>query len=160
MAGQILVPLKRNDRIEDVIPYIEDVAKPGMRVSFFIPYPVEPWLWLRDHWVTTESPREAILAGRKITESYSWDMQRGLAERKVVLARQALHKKGVEVTVDVYTGSLKRVVESYLSNGDVQLIVMRARSRIMSFLYGAIPLFGLFKRPSFSPVLLVHHRPA
>lgn len=34
MAKQILVPLKEHDRIEEIIPYIEEVARPGMRVVF------------------------------------------------------------------------------------------------------------------------------
>jgi hypothetical protein len=34
MAGEILVPLSLHDRIGDIIPYIEEVAKEGMRVVF------------------------------------------------------------------------------------------------------------------------------
>lgn len=162
MAGQILVALKRHDRIDKIIPYVEEVAKPGMRVVFLIPYPLEAWPYLRDHWVTTESPREATLEGRKIMERYSWEVQTGLAEEKVLPAREALSKRGVQVAVDVYTGPLKRVVGSYTQNGDVHLIVMRdgIGLRIMRFLYGTIPLFGLFKPPTFSSVLFVHPRSA
>lgn len=158
MAREILVPLNRHDRIEEIIPYLKELAKPGMRVVFLIPYPVELWLWLWDHWVTTESPREATLAGRKIMDRYSWEKQRGLAEQKVFLARETLHKRGVEVAVDVYTGSLRGVVGDYTANGDVHLIMMRAdRGRPMMRLLRRISVpFGLFKRPSFSPVLLLH----
>jgi hypothetical protein len=34
MAEQILVTLKRHDRIEEIIPYLEKVAQPGTTVVF------------------------------------------------------------------------------------------------------------------------------
>jgi hypothetical protein len=37
MAEQILVPLKRNDRVEEMIPYIEKVTRLGMGVVFLAP---------------------------------------------------------------------------------------------------------------------------
>lgn len=158
MAAQILVSLKRNDRIEGILPYIEEITKPGMKVVFLMPYPLNSWAYLQDHWVTTESPREAMLAGRKIIDTYSWDVQRGLAEQKVFPVREALSRKGVEVAVDVYTGGLKKAATDYMANGDVRLIMIGAGSglRIMRFLRGAISLLGLSRRPSFSPVLLLH----
>ena len=61
MAGQILVPFNSHLRVEDIISVIEEAAKPGMRVVFLVRYPVDPWVWFRDHWVTTESSRDAML---------------------------------------------------------------------------------------------------
>lgn len=157
MAGTILVPIRRSDRIEEIIPYIEAIAPPMARVVFLIPYPVELWLWLSDHWITTESPREAMLAGRRLQEKYSWEMQRALAEQKIAAARQALQKKGVEVAVDVYTGSLGNLLAEYRASGDVRLIIMRARNglRIIRYLQEKLSFLGLVKRPSFRPVLLL-----
>lgn len=158
MAGKILVQLKRHDQIDDIIPYVEKITRPGMKVIFLIGYPIEPWLWVRDHWVTTESPREAMLAGRKIMERYSWETQKGLAEKKVFPAREALRERGVEVAVDVYTGRLTEVVESYTLNGDVHLIMVPTNNShlIMRLLQAAARLFGMAERPSVSPVLLLH----
>jgi hypothetical protein len=47
MAGQILVSLRSEDRIEDIMPYITEVAKAGMSVIFLIRYPVTPWCGCR-----------------------------------------------------------------------------------------------------------------
>ena len=41
LQGKILVPLRRGDRIEDMIPYIEQIAWPGCRVMLLIHYSVE-----------------------------------------------------------------------------------------------------------------------
>ena len=125
MSGQILVPFNSHVRVEDIISVIEKAAKPGMRVVFLVRYPVDPWEWFRDHWVTTASARYAVLAGRKVMERYSWDGQMALAEEMVAPLRSVLQKMGVKATVDVYTGSLSSVVETY-RRGDEISLVMRA----------------------------------
>jgi hypothetical protein len=37
MAKEILVPIKSNEGIEDIIPFIETVMQPGTKVVFVIP---------------------------------------------------------------------------------------------------------------------------
>jgi hypothetical protein len=161
MAGKILVALKSNDRLEEIIPYIEKIAQPGMSVVFLLRYPVTgDFLSLGDHWVTTESPREAMLAGRRIMQRYSWDVQRGLAEQRITVAREALRGKGIQVAVDVYTDSLRRVVRHYTATGDVHLIMMGAGSGhpMMRLLRWTAPLLGIFRMRTSSPVLLFSPR--
>jgi len=41
MNKKILVPLGRHDRSEEIIPYIENVARPGMKVVFLVRYLVD-----------------------------------------------------------------------------------------------------------------------
>ena len=139
MAGQILVPFNSQLRVKDIVSVLEEAAKPGMRVVFLVRYPVDPWEWFRDHWVTTASARDAVLAGRKVMERYSWDGQMALAEEMVAPWRSVLQKMGVTATVDVYAGSLSSVVETYC-RGDESSLVMRAQNNlpIMRFLRGPI----------------------
>jgi hypothetical protein len=138
MAGQILVPFNSHLRIKDIVSVIEEAAKPGMGVIFLVRYPVDPWEWFRDHWVTTESSRDAMLAGRKITERYSREGQRALAEEMVAPWRYALQKMGVTVAVAVYAGSLASVVETY-RRADETSLVMRAQNNL--------PIRGFLRRP-------------
>lgn len=154
MAGQIFVPFNSHLRMKDTLSVIEEAAKPGTTVVFLIRYPVDPWAWFRDHWVTTESSRDAMLAGRKIMEKYSWERQRAVAEETVAPWRHVLQKMGVKATVDIYTGSLSSVVKNN-SRGDEISLVMRAENDlpIMGFLHRPIGFVGLFKRASFRPVL-------
>ena len=139
MAGQILVPFNSHLRVEDIISVIEEAAKPGMRVVFLVRYPVDAWEWFRDHWITTASARDAMLAGRKVMERYSWEGQKMLAEKMVAPWRYVLQKIGVTVAVDVYTGSLSSVVENY-RRGDETSLVMRAQNNLpmMGFLRGPV----------------------
>jgi hypothetical protein len=45
MKKLILVPLKRNDRAEDLMPYVEEIARPDMKAVFMVPYPVDGFRW-------------------------------------------------------------------------------------------------------------------
>ena len=45
MKKLILVPLNRNDRAEDLMPYVEEVARAGMKAVFLVPYPVDGFRW-------------------------------------------------------------------------------------------------------------------
>src|SRR5919106_3338572 len=161
MTGQILVALTSRHPIEEVIPHIEEIATAGMRVVFLIRFPAHPWTWLQDHWVTTESSREATLVGRKIMERYSWDLQRGLAEERLAPWRHVLQDMGVEVSVDLFTGSFASAVASYSAGGDFALI-LRPQNRVVvtRFLHSTIGFAGLLKSLSFRPVFSFRSRGA
>jgi len=96
--------------------------------------------------------------GENINSTQSMEKQRLVVEHKVFLALEALLKRGIEITSDIYTGSLRRAVRSYTRKGDVHLIVMRARRELMmmDFLHKAFPVFGWFKRSTFLPILVLH----
>jgi hypothetical protein len=157
MAQQILVPLRRDDRIDEILPYIEKLCQPGMRVVFFIRYPVSGFAGLQNQLLNMETGIN-MQAARQIAERYTWDRQEQLAKQRVFPACKVLRTRGAEVAVEVYTDSPRKVVRNYTLKGDVHLIMMRAGLglRIRRLLREAISSFGLFKRPSFSPVLLVH----
>jgi len=123
MEDQILVPFNAHNRVSDIISVIEKAAKPGMRIVFLVRYPVNILEWLRDHWVTTESSRDAALEATKIMDKYSIEGQRALAEKIVAPWRPALEKMGVKATVDVYTGSLSSVVENYRRHDGVSFLI-------------------------------------
>ena len=40
MAIKILVPLRKHDRLEEIVPYMEEMAEPGASVVFLIRHPV------------------------------------------------------------------------------------------------------------------------
>lgn len=166
MARQILVALKSEDRLGQMIPYIEEIAQPGMKVVFLIGF--HPG-------AASKAPRYDSLALNCLedvqfaadlekpgspNENVSGSMEEPSlsTEHKVFLALEALHKRGVEIAVDVYAGSLKRVVKNYINKGNVHFIMKRVGkgSAIMQFVRRAFPFFGSFNRRTFSPVILLH----
>src|SRR5687768_14492892 len=96
MAKEILVALKGRDRLSHMIPYIEKIAQPGMKVVFLMRSCPQPAFAgsLNDR-------EEALFAGcvdeerstREPRDSSFMDEQRLIAEHKVFLAQQALLKR-------------------------------------------------------------------
>ena len=120
MTAQILVPLGTNDRTDAIIPYIEKVARPGMKVVFLLPFPVggPRYSFHTDFFLL---PR-----AEEMMNYYSWEGNLQRARRKLFFASEVLRPKGVEVAVDVYIGSLKKAIRSHVLDGDVHLIMTRA----------------------------------
>jgi hypothetical protein len=158
MAQKILVALKRGDRIEEIVPYLEEVTKPGMSVVFLIHHPVKGFKWLQAYCGIMQCGLDSALAIRRMIESYSMRMRTQLARQKVFNTCENLHKLGVKAAVDVYTGSRREALRSYGNNGDTHLIVMwpGIGQRIMSILHGAVSIGSIFSEPFFSSVLLFH----
>ena len=168
MARQVLVALKSEDRLSQIIPYIEKIAQPGMKVVFLIRF--KPQAYAKPSWhdsIELRCPEESAFfegelekprfTGENVGGRQSIEQQRLSVEHKVFLALEALRKRGIEISVDVYTGSLRRAVKSCARKGDVRLVVMRAKRKVMmDFFYKAFPVFGLVKQPTFSPVLVLH----
>lgn len=158
MAEKILVALKSRDRLSRMIPYIENVAKPGMKVVFLIPFgPQTGFSAARDNFLplTVEEAKffgnqEAKLTNR----AQPIEEQKRLTEHKVFLAIEKLLKKGIDVTVDVYTGSLRSALKNYTLKGNVHLIMKRAGKALMmmQFFCRTVPNFILTKEPRFSPI--------
>ena len=111
MIGQILVPLRRNDKIEDVVPYLEQIARPGSRVILLIHYSVEGIDWLQSKSTTS------VIKEQK------------LVDKNTFLALEPLRARAVMVALDIYAGPLRKVVKQYTGKGDIDLVMIVAGSR-------------------------------
>jgi hypothetical protein len=155
MNKKILVPLAQNDRAEEIIPYVENVARPGMKVVFLMRYPVDGFIWGKE-----EYGMRAALEAKQLINHYSWEENLCRAAKRISYAAEVLGSKGVEATVDVYAGGLKKALRAYTQNGDVHLIMMRAgiADWIARLFDGTGSLFDWFRSPRFYPVLLTQVR--
>ena len=155
MTKKILVPLEQYNRTEEMIPYIEKVARPGMKVVFLMRYPVDGI-----RWQTEAFGIMAALEARELINHYSWEGNLERAKRKVAPACEVLRTKGVEADIDVYAGSLKKAIRSHTLNGDVHLIMTRTGigDWIARLFDGTGSVCDWFSRPRFSPVLLINPR--
>ena len=158
MAARILVPLKKHDRIEQIVPCIEKVADPGASVVFLVHRPVNGLKWLQAYCGIAQCGLGKTLTVRRMVESYSLKTRMQLAQGGVFKNCEALHDMGLNFTVDVYTGSVRKTLRSYANNGDASLLVMRPGigQRIKSFLQGVDSIGTMFRRPTASSVLLLH----
>ena len=152
MNKKILVPLSRYDRSEAMIPYIEKVSRPGMKVSFLMRYPLDGFFWGKEEFGT-----RAKLQAKQLAKYYSWEGNLERAREIVASTCEALRAKGIEASVDVYAGSLKKAVRHHVAGGDVHLVVSNSGfgSVIGNLLSSAASAFGL-RRAGYHPVCLVY----
>jgi hypothetical protein len=155
MNKKILVTLGQYDRSDEMIPYIENVARPGMTVVFLVRYLVDGVGWRKE-----EYGMKAALKAKELVNHYSWEGNLENARKRVAPGCEALRARGIEASVDVYAGSLKKAMRSHMLNGDVDLIMTRAGigGWIARIFDDTNSVFKWFKRPSLSPVMLINPR--
>ena len=159
MAGRILVPLKGSDRIENFLPYIEEIVKPGMKITFLVHYGRVGCNTLNDQLLAIHTGIEPfMLPGRNRDE----DRLKGRicsAEKQIFPACASLRDRGVEVGVSVYAGALRRVVREYMQKEDVHLVMRSGtNNHFMRLLRRVDSILRFLKSPPIPPVLLIHPR--
>jgi hypothetical protein len=120
---KLLLTMAGHEPVEELMPCLETLVRPGITVMFLLPYPVESRSYLLDHWVTTESVRDAMAVGRKIQRRYDWEAQKELAWQIVAPAAAALEARGVGVEVHLYSGSRAKVIKNYTVDKDIHWIM-------------------------------------
>ena len=81
MEKLLVVMTQNDDPVENLMPCLESLVKPGMVVIFLFQYPVDSRSYFRDHRITVESARHATAVGRNIVHRYDWEAQKGLAQQ-------------------------------------------------------------------------------
>jgi hypothetical protein len=156
MSRQVLVPLKGRDRIEEFLPYVEDLALPGTKIVFLIHFGTS-------HYKELAGQLLAFQTGAPANSSLDRTAPQNLADRESTVERQfriageELRSRGVKIEVKFYTGSLRKMVREYVQSDPVQLVMMsRGRNRVLSWLR-QIGLSLRVAQPSLAmPVLLCH----
>jgi hypothetical protein len=123
MGNYILVPLKTNDRIEEIIPRIVEVVQTGMTVIFLTPY--QPNGFFKNRRIRAGLSAKGMLTDGKALKKYSYEEQTRLADERISLARDALHGRGVRVIAYVYMDSLVNLLKCYRRNGGIHRVLMR-----------------------------------
>jgi hypothetical protein len=157
MAGDILVPMRRSDQIDDFLPYLEQVAQPGMKVVFLLRSDVDGFKNLADQLLAIHTGiRPDFLPAASSKEDVT-EERRFSAERQLLPVCDALKKRGVDIRVNVYAGSLRRVVREYMQEKPVRLVMMRPRvSWIARHVCRVSRIVRRFNSVTFPPVILLH----
>jgi hypothetical protein len=156
LTEQILVPLRRHDRVEEFLPYVEDIARPGMTVVFLVYLGRSGLKELTDQLLAIQTGCPELLPAMSSAEEIVGNRRR-LAEAQITAACLALRNRGVRIEVNVYAGRLQRIIDEYLQKQDVQFIMMRpSGSRMMRFLRNHGSMSRFVKLSPVPPVLLLH----
>src|SRR5262245_58399497 len=92
--------------MEDVIPYLEQIAGPGSRVIFLV-HGLD--------WFQSKSMPSVIKEQKMVSENNT--------------ALEPLRERDVTVALDIYAGPLRKVVKQYTLRGDIDLVMIAARGK-------------------------------
>jgi len=122
MRGQILVPLKKRDRIGEIIRCLDLIAQPGMTVTFIVAYH-ENVSWPNVELTAIHTGLRTAGNLQRLAANSSREAQLRWHEKRIAEARGALRKRGLSVRVHFYNGSFARAVAS-LREIDTEMIVL------------------------------------
>ena len=120
---KVLVIMTKDDSVRKLMPCLERLARPGRAVIFLFQYPVDSRSYFRDHRITVESARHATAVGRNVVHRYDWEAQKELAQQIIAPAVGALHNKGVQVEIHLYSGRLSKAIKNYSVDRDIHWIL-------------------------------------
>jgi hypothetical protein len=154
--GQIIVPLRGSDRIEQFLPYIEQVAQPGMKIVFLVHFGVSRFRELTDQLLAIHTGIQPAFLPAQSEEGVVKNARRS-TQQCFISVCEMLRQKDVTVAVNVYSGRLRRVLKDYLEKEDVYLVMMRPNlDRVAAYLGKIGSAFRSFKPATIPPVLLLH----
>lgn len=157
ITEQILVPLRRHDRVEEFLPYVEDIARPGMTVVFLVYLGRSGFKELTDQLLAIHTGIRPDLLPATMSGGDLLENRRQSVEAQLTAACLALRNRGVKIEVNIYAGRLQRIIAAYLQKQDVQFIMMRpGGNRMMRFLRSCGSLTRFIRLSPVPPVLLVH----
>jgi len=129
MESHILVPLRSSKQIRQVLPYINEIAQPKMKVVFLIRSRFEGIHELMDQLLSLHTGIDrALLPGHN--QHTIAEQRASVAKETVFTACGPLAKRGVEIRVTAYRGSLRRVLREHVQRETVHLVIMCPASRI------------------------------
>jgi hypothetical protein len=129
MSKTILVVLNPEDNVHVLLRHLEKVVKPGNRIVFLVEYQYDIPGWLLAHVALLQTGLENGLTCQERRAWLSWDEQKTQVEENVAEpTRRVFSRMGVEICVDLYGGSLSRILRRYLELGEVALILVATSS--------------------------------
>lgn len=158
MREVILVPVDQRDPLEQIVPWVDSIGKPGMRVVFLVRSSVNDWAWIYAHVAAIQTGNVIALQTCNAEERARLVEEKLSAELKLAVLSESLRRKGLETEVAFYAGGLKKTLAKLAKNGNVRFVLMPAGgvSFFARLLRRLVSFFNPIKSPSFSPLVLIH----
>jgi hypothetical protein len=127
MQAQILVPIKRHERVEELVPYLELLAPAGSTVVFLIPIAANLFPWWSEALIAPASELKSAMTLSVLAAKASRERQLQAAMEQIAAARRALERKGVVVQIDCFLGGMEKEL-ARLSETATHTLVLQSKS--------------------------------
>lgn len=149
MSQQVLVPIKGHDNIEEILPYLEDIARPDMKIVFLVHFGTNRFAELAGQLLEIQSGLPAKFSGDAGVPQTNFS-------HRIERVSRELSNRGVQIEVKFYSGRLWPILRQYSEVEGSKLVIMRpGRNRVgrgFQRLFSAL----LAKTSPTMPVVLCH----
>lgn len=150
MKRQILVPLKGRDHVEEIMPYLEDIAQPDTTIVFLIHFGTNRFTELAAQLLEIQSGMPAKFSSDAGSTQF-------ILTHRVTRAGGELRDRSVNVEVKFYSGQLQRILRQCIEDGAIQTVIMRPRvNRARRWVQNLLAALRLAKPSPDIPVVLCH----
>ena len=158
MREAILVPIDQCDPLEQIVPWVESIAKPGMRVVFLVRSSVNNWAWIYAHVTAIQTGNVIALQTCNAQERARLEEEQQSAELKLAALRDSMRRKGLETEVKIYAGGLRKTLANLDKSENIRFLLMPTGSTgpVVRALERIVRLFIPVTHPRFSPLLLIN----
>ena len=119
MAKQILVPLSGGDRIDEILPYLQDITRHGTTVVFLVPFGSSRFSELASQLLMINSGHDTMLV-----ENHCREKAAKMAQR-ISAGAEKLRQRRVEIKTTFYTGPLQRVLRQFVRAEADKCLILR-----------------------------------
>jgi len=150
MSQQVLVPIKGHDNIEEILPYIEDIARPDMKIVFLVHFGTNRFAELAGQLLEVQS-------GLPANFSSDTGVSPSNFTRRLERAGRELSDRGVQIEVMFYSGRLWPILRQYSEVEGSKLVIMRpGKHRVGRWFQRLFSALRLAKPSPAMPVILCH----
>lgn len=119
MSQRVLVPIKSCDQIEELLPHLEEIARPGMTIIFLVPLGANRFAQLAGRLLEIQS-------GLPASFSIDGGTQHSYLKHQIENSSQAQLDCGARIEVKFYSGRLNPILRQCIANGSYRTMVMRS----------------------------------
>ena len=123
MIKRMLVPVKEN-RLREIVPRLAKIVEPQCHLVFLLPYVDEKHrlsIFSVFHTGRFSDLNNFSVGDNEL--SYAWNTSRDIA-KKFIRTKERPGDLGAQVTVDLFLGSLKSALKRYVTDSQVQLVML------------------------------------
>jgi len=152
MSEQLVVAIKSYQEFEDLLPYLEDVARPDMKVIFLVSLGANRFAQLAGLLLEIQSGLPGTLYGDTV------EQQSHLTHR-IKHASESLSDRGLHLELKFYSGPLRRILRQCIEGEAGQTVIMRPRVNRVTRLIKSLSAALRLGNPSRTvPVVLCQRR--
>ena len=158
MREAIAVPVDGREPIEQIVPVIESLAKPDMRVVFLVRSRTNGWGQLNAQLTVINTGNMIAFQNAVLWERMALEQERQSAEARLGTLCKNLRSHSLETEVRLYKGKVTKILGHLVQTDNVRFVLLPPARTVNPFArlgHAMIQFLNPVKLPVFWPLILI-----